>query len=555
MGASRSISTPDTLSSQLVLRARQEGCIFVFPKRVSRLRLDGFYQDNIAKLRHFANDNQLSAEAHRLKSLAGKTILSRVQDAIANLFGSVSIGPEQFPIELTIASHQSRLTAMRDESVGHIVRVEENKVSQSTLAKYFEAYSLLPADQRPFFVFEANDADSHLTEKFSQMPSSFSVVSFDAAGVLEELILSRRPCGSMVELVDQYSESAFCAIARLSHEELENLIPLDSEIVGRLAAWLFHLRASAFERGKFDTLPIAHEAMASLEEIRNSAFAQRNASLILTTKVFLNLWLLYCNQRSLDVFENSVAIAHALKDELVQAHCFRLINTVHPHGAFSDQCLRGAAKVFTDRGFYNFANYCLNNALVGRFYEEFSPTTEFLDLVDLSAANIPNFEGLSILTSNAGVAQLVAGHISKAISLFDSAAAMPAMPLHRFSAEVNSVVARYLEGEFPDRDKVLRLARALMLQIEPRYRYQIANLLLNLRLATARDREASAEIDEMLHGMKLLHDEQVVGEGSALKIAAARAGLAFGNLVEQPGVRGRFIMRYGFVPIFHHTWF
>src|ERR1700743_945101 len=244
MGASPSLSTPDSLSSQLVLRARQKGCVFVFPKSISRLRLDAFYQDNIAKLRHFANDNQLSAEAHRLKSLAGKTILSRVQNAISNLFGSVSVGPEQFPIELTIASHQSRLTAMRDESVGQIVRVEEDEVSQSTLAKYFEAYSLLPADQRPLFVFEANDTSSLLTEKFSQMPSSFPVISFDTTGVLDELILNRRPCSSMAELIDQYSESSFCAIARLSHRELESLIPIDSEIVGRLAAWLFHLRAS-----------------------------------------------------------------------------------------------------------------------------------------------------------------------------------------------------------------------------------------------------------------------------------------------------------------------
>jgi hypothetical protein len=555
MGASQSLSTPDPFSKQLVLRARQEGCIFVFPKNISRLRLGALYQENIAKLRHFVNDDQLNAEAHRLKSLAGKTILSRVQDAIANLFGSVSVGPEQFPIELTIASHQSRLGAIRDESIGHIVRVEEDEISQSTLAKYFEAYSLMPPDQRPFFVFEAHESGSQLSEKISQMPAAFPVVSFNPAGVLEEIIFNRRPCASMTELVDQYSESAFCAIARLSHKELENLIPADSETVTRLAAWLFHLRASAFERGKFDTLPIAHQAMASLEETKDDAFARGDASLVLTTKVFLNLWLLYCNERSREIFDNSLAIASALNDEIVQAHCFRLINTVHPHGAFSDQCLRRAAKVFSDRGLYNFANYCLNNALVGRFYEDFSPTTEFSELVDRSAANIPNFEGLSILTSNAGVAQLIAGHVGKAISLFDSASALPAMPLHRFSAEVNGIIARYLEGELPDRDKVLRLARALTLQIEPRYRHQIANLLLNLRLAVTSDKEASAEIDEILRGTGSLHDEHVVGEISSLRIAASRAGLLRGNLIDQPGVRGRFIMRYGFVPIFHHTWF
>jgi hypothetical protein len=158
------------------------------------------------------------------------------------------------------------------------------------------------------------------------------------------------------------------------------------------------------------------------------------------------------------------------------------------------------------------------------------------------------------MMNNAGVAQMISGNALGAIGWFDRAAAQPSWPLHRFGIEVNAMFARFLEGENPDANTILKTARAVVRQIDHRYRHHVAHLLLNLYLLARPMTDCAAEIKRLLTDLNLLSDPVVRNDRTTLARLAVRLGLFDVQTEEHPGLRGRFIERYGFVPGFHHIW-
>lgn len=552
MTGSVALATPDSLSETLVHAARDAAALLVIPRAVSRKRLAPFYESNAASLRHFNNEKELAAESRRLREVAGQVFYQRARAAVAKIFGGIAIGPADFPVELTLATNQSRF-GIRDDSLGQIVRIDENEVSASTLAKLLDAYSPLPSDQRPLIIIESHDNGSDITRRLEQVPEAFAVAKFGDHDRLLELIIERVPSESISQLVDQYSENAFSPVARVSSQSLIEQIPADEPLSTLIATRLLHMRAVASERGKFDTM-FAAQALAAHMELRKDALATQDAKVLLAGKVLTNLWLLYCQENERGLFDNSMAIAQGLEDELIQAHCLRMINTVHPHSAFTEHCSRRAADIFFQRGMYDYANYCLNNALVGRFYTDRLVATEFGDVIEASAANLSGFRGLAIMMNNAGVAHMIEGRPAEAILWFERAAKEPSWPLHRFGASVNALFARYLEGENPNSDELVKLARAIDRQVDARYRHQIAHMLLNLYSLAREDAAGRSEILVLLNARQLLNDHVVLNDRTTLASLAVRLGLAAVAVEPHPGLRGRFIERYDFVPGFHHTW-
>lgn len=546
------LSTPDPLSERFVRAARTASAIFLIPKSVSRSRLADFYLHNLGQLRHFGSEKALAAESRRLREVAGGRLYQRAVDAIGKIFGGIALGPPEFPIELTLATNSTRF-GIRDDSIGQIVRIDENELTATTLAKFLDAYSPLPSDQRPLFIIETHDAASDVERRLRQLPDDMEVLRFGDHGRLREVIVDRLPSQSLSELIDQYRENAFSPVARLGLPALEQQTSSDEPLSIRIAAKLLHLRAVASERGKFETLPAAR-SLARLLESERQVLDTSEAEILLAAKVFTNLWLLYCREGERTLFDNSMAIASGLGDELIQAHCLRLINAVHPHSPFTDQCLRQAAKTFFDRGLYDHANYCMNNALVGRFYTMDPCAREFADIIEASAENLDGFRGLAIMMNNAGMASMIEGDTLSAISWFERAANQPSLSLHRFGIQVNAMFARYLEGENPEPGTILKTARAVVRQIDSRYRHHIAHLLLNLYLLAKPAPDCAQEILDLLVDLDLLTDPVVLNDRTTLARLMARLGLADAPTAEHPGLRGRFMERHDFVPGFHHIW-
>jgi hypothetical protein len=545
-------TTPDLLSKEMVAAARTKSAIFLFPKSASRTRLAPFYAANNSRLQHFNNNEELAAESRRIRYLSGRTPFRRATSAVSTIFSGIALSAGEFSVELTLASNQSRF-GVRDAAAGQIVRMDENELTASTLAKFLDAYSTLPTDQRPLFVIETHDVGSKIDRRLSQISENIEFLWYREHAGLQQVMLERLPSQSMAQLVDQYAENSFSPIARLDGEGLNEAIEADEPLSRSLAARLFHLRAVASQRGKFETIAAAR-ALADLLEENREVLDTPEAPVLLSTKVFANLWLLYCREEGRDLFDNSMAIARALEDELMQAHCARLINTVEPHGSFTDQFSRLAAKTFFDRGMFDFANYCINNALVGRFYTDEPVAREFTEVIETSAENLDGFQGLAIMMNNAGVAHLIEGDPVGAIAWFERASQQPRWPLHRFGIDVNLMFAHFLEGANPDPQDLLKTARAIVRQVDGRYRHQIAHLLLNLSLLAQPYRDCADELNQIIKQLQILDDPVVIRDRTTLARLASRLGLADLPVETHPGRRGEFIEKHGFVPGFHHTW-
>ena len=553
MNSSTLFETPDEFSKHLLEVALNTSTILLVPKTISRKRLASFYRSNAKRLRHFRGEEELQKESYRLRDLSGSTVFQRVRYAIGKIFGGIAIGPAEYPMEITFASNQSKF-AVRDDSVGEIVRIDENELSASTLAKFLDAYAPLPMEQRPLILIETHEPETDIDNRLRKVPDEFEFLRLGDHGALEKVIVSRLPCTSVSDLVDHYAENSFSPIARMTMDELGSAIPADTELANRFATKLFHLRSVATECGKFETLDLARALLVELERRSTSELSGDLAPVLLATKLFTNLWLLYCEEGPKELLDNSMAIAAHFGDELMQAHCLRMINIVKPHDSFTNHCSHRAAKIFFQHGAFDYANYCINNALVGKFYTDESSASDFSDVINGSAEVIAGFRGLAIMMSNAGVAHMIDGDHQSAITWFERAKRHASWPLHRFGIEVNLLIAKFLEGDDPDGDALVKLARAITRQIDKRYKYQIANLLLNIRLLAQRQREAAEELTRILAETRLLEDGVVLKDHTTLRALAAHLKLVEGYHGERTGLRGKFIERYAFVPIFHHTW-
>jgi len=271
-------------------------------------------------------------------------------------------------------------------------------------------------------------------------------------------------------------------------------------------------------------------------------------------KALNNLLLLYARERSRNLLDNSMAIACALGDKLLQAHCLRYVNLIEQPGPFAEFCLRGAAQRFKAEECYDHANYCLNNMLVGRFYSEISTAEDFRRLIEESASLIPNFRGVGIIYNNAGISHLFDGRLEEAVELFEAGMSKPNMLLHQIGLEVNRIIAMRLDGYLPDGEEVLRLAERAKNRIDSRYRFQLAEIYLNLLLAVKEGSEIARDLRRILEEGEFLADPQVLTGGQSLRVLLGKLG--FRNTPEQapPGLRGKFVQRYGFAPIMHYAW-
>jgi len=550
--SAEAIATPDDLSRELVNRARSSTDVLLIPKSLSRVRLASFFNENLSRLRHLNSEKELSQELHKILEMNGSTTFERVRYAIGKIFGGIAIGPEEYQTQISIAGSHSRF-AVRDDSINQVVRISENEVNPQTLGKYLDAYTALPEEQRPLFIIETHDEGSSIDERISRAPDEMSFMRFRPDAVLEKHIVERLPSATMLELVDQYSENSFSAASRLSVPQFDSSFVLDASLHEELAARLFHVRSIANVRGKFATTSAAKSLSNRLEDVASGQISDAEKRIALATKILSNLWLLYCEEGPRALFDNAMAIANSLEDELMQAHCVRLINTIEHHGEMTDQMLHRAAKTFHEHELFDFSNFCLNNAYVGKFYTDEKIASSFADVTTASAESIDGFLGRAIMINNVGVAYLIEGDLVNASYWFSKVSLEPATPLHTISAEVNLAITRYVDGSDTSGGDLLRLARRSVRQIDRSYRYQTANLLLNILHLSLGSPEES-EIRKLAQEVGVFDDPLVTGDHGtlAMLLKSTNGDRLISNA--GPGRRAQFIEKFGLVPIFHHAW-
>jgi hypothetical protein len=267
-----------------------------------------------------------------------------------------------------------------------------------------------------------------------------------------------------------------------------------------------------------------------------------------------NLWLLYCHERSRGLYDNALAIACALGDDLVQAHCLRLINLIEPHGEFSEYCLRKAAAIFHDRQCFDHSAYCVNNYLLRRILSgSESVFDDYLRLLNDSVAHIEGARGLSIIYNNAGVAGMLEGRYSEAVEVLDNGRRAPGPELTRVGIIANLLMAKQLDDQTITDHDILRCL-AMYRDIDVRYTYQRANILYNLLALSSGYLGAKEALTEEIRRFDLDNREDFIQDDGSFRILLSATGR--GQKLDETTLnrRQRFTYRHGFLPIVHHTW-
>jgi hypothetical protein len=403
------------------------------------------------------------------------------------------------------------------------------------------------------FVVTAENSCEILRKKFSQCPGSFQIKEIGEHEVLNQYQISNEGCIDIESFTQQYMEQAFSAVANTNDNVFLPADITESSLIKDLSAKLFRLRSVALSGSKFESIPYANDLHNQVNGLFEQKLSGKNPVIILLFKALTNLWLLYCRERDRGLFDNSLAIACALGDDLVQAHVLRFINLIEKPNVFSEYCLKKATTTFIERHCFDHANYCVNNLLMGKFFSDDEFAYRYTELIEGSASYINNLRGMSIIYNNAGVAFMVENRYHDSLELFDRGLKLPSIPLHRISIQVNRLIAQRLLGDNVSKDEIINVADNALQVIDNKYEYQIANILLNLLNMRSNDDDVRKYILRKLSENGFIENNKIPSSDSLCNLLS-RLNIISGKEYDLPGLRGRFSKRFGFVPIIHHTW-
>lgn len=538
---------------------RKANQVFVTTPQIADGPLKPFLVRNAKRTLLIRDAKTLEARCRELARAAGGAMFDRFNEAVALLFRSFAVelsggpGSPSLSATVTLASNQNKSSI--SESAENVVYIIEDDVPASLFGRFFQYYSDVPQAKQPLFIIQTEGTAHNLLSRLNRCPPGFIFEEVTPHATLQEYTIENVGCANFRDFVADYTNAVFSTVASTPRPRLDQFDFSEQPLLHELSARLFHLRSKVLELGKFDSVEDATALERFLIEQQSTHLTGSDATVLLLFRALNNLFLLYAKERSRGLLDNSMAIACALGDPLLQAHCLRYINLIEQPGPFAEFCLRGAAERFTVAECYDHANYCVNNLLVGRFYSDQPSADDFERLIGESSELIPNFRGVGIIYNNAGVAHLIEGRPEEARRLFDRGLQKPNMPLHAVGLKVNRMIAEWLAGGQPSESAIIQAAEQASRQIDPRYRYQLASIYLNLlRLSGDGQSDAAQFLFARLNDSGLLEDPQVTGDTHSLYAILCHLKLAAGSGGAHPGLRGRFISRHALVPIIHYTW-
>ncbi len=544
---------PDEYSKEVFgPETRNMDDIFLVSRKVVP-QIKNFLEANADYYREIANNFEMKTACLKLRSGNIYRILEPVKKAVQRIHLKPSIPPSQLAIDVTIACNPSKFSYNGD-SCESIICIQEDEIEKELFAQFFEAYTRIPPYHQPLFlIFSKNSFDS-LKNRLEQCPENYSIKELGIHGILNKYALSNKGCGNTDTYISQYTEQAFSAVANTEQRIFDPSDSHDLSIGQIFSNKLYFIRSMAIIKSKFETIPYALSFKNELEILQEEHLQNENAFTILLFKALINLWLIYCRERSREIYDNAMAIAVALGNDLVQAHALRFISLIEKPGPFSEYCLKKATSIFNNYECYDHANYCVNNLLFDYFYRDNPFSYEYIQLIENSSKHIQNLFGLSIIYNNAGVSLLVEGNYPEAAKYCDEAINNPGMALHMCGIRTNKIIARYLGGEHIQDSEIYELAEETINKIDHRYEYQMANILFNLLKAAKQYGDAWDHILEIIKNKDYLNNVTITKSHSTLMYQLSTMGLVSGIYELDRGIRGVFIEKTGFVPIIHKTW-
>ena len=540
---------PDPTSKQLFSKeAREENQVFLV-SREYRSKLMAFRDANEDNICYIHSHEELDNELSRRSPFNIKKHTASVIRFIKSLEVGVKTSGD-FSTGLTISSNINKFSSSSNKD--DILIIKQNKISSGQFAKLFDMYIDTPIERQPLFIVEADRYVESLRRQLRQCSGKLRIVEISARQNLQKFVGGGQGAESINEFLTLFSEGVFSPaggteISRLSDQA--NVGPAEG-----LALDFMRLRAQSLTRPKFEIIDDVRLISSKVKQCFEAHTDDRIRKSLLVIKAMANLWELYCTESTERLLQNSLAIAENLNDRLLAAHCFRYINVIRDPSQDAKHFLNKAIEVFNYFEQYDHAFLCINNKLVNGFHidEPQSPSLFNELLAQVNEAS-PGLRGVSIILNNAGVSMMIDNKFEDALTFFQNGQRSAGLTLHRSGMIVNKMIVEYMIGKnFSDEDLVAT-ARSILRTVDPRYRFHIATMLLNLRQLASSRSEAERFLEGVFSAAELGKEASVLASRSLMPVLKhfllpTKAHSCYG------GPRGRFIERHGFVPIIHFAW-
>lgn len=514
-------------------------------------------------IRSIASNDEYSTEYvndnHHMEQLVSKMRRTRLCqfvrkpiEVLHDVFGDISkITISELSVEFSKTQNMNRIS-YRGYNDRDVFVIREDGITGQLFARFLEPLTRIPKSLQPLIFVEPNKDLGALKKSLETCSDKIEFVDFCGEKASESFWPTAH-CRSETDFLSLFSDQCFDTIARTPDAVIKKLFSRADSAQG-IALELLHIRSLILSRERHHLSSHIEAKVRQIESNEEDLIGRHDYDHILFFRALMKLSLLFCTEDPNDTFDHALAVAAYLNNDLLSAYCLRYANFLNANGHFKAHCLQRAETVFQKHKLYDHFIYSRNNRILTTFRLDTGIEHSFKELLETIEEYEPDIYRKEDLIFNAGVEQLIEKSFDHAYEHFLEVSELGGRPLVEANARLCIMICRTLDHQKVSGDDVISLVSYIDSMVDPKNRYHITNLILNL-MTVAKRNELSipAEIWKP--------DRLAIGVATDVRDAlrsneflASNLGLYNAATPKQIGRKGHFVSQTGFSPCYFFVW-
>lgn len=430
--------------------------------------------------------------------------------------------------------------------------LKKDKISPENVSRFLTAFTRVAPVRRPKIVYDAEGSYGEGIAVLSAVRDSIQPYS-PALGGLTRLDLTNW-VAPKERFVDMFGAGALASCA-----DTDLGTPLAGASIEELRCYtvMAHQRIQALKGcdRKFDAGSRSEELVAVLRE-QLTRTNQADVSWFGEALIFALLDQAYIDETKHQNIDEALTLAKSIGDKTLVSFAGRFINFTAGVSPFASKMLDDSANGLAQAGHFVESCYARANKLATDIHriDAVPSTHEWRGLVDMVLEWAPYCDRLSSILNAAGVAAMLANHLSEARDLFTQASQANGARIHQISADINLEMVNYLAGEQVSSSRIESIAHAIRVaRMSRKLDYHHVYMYANLAKLSPSD-DVKGPLNEILRKERYLsYTDEEIDSGQLLSFLARHfQWISDGQRFR--GIRGDFVERHGLLPICPFIW-
>jgi hypothetical protein len=411
---------------------------------------------------------------------------------LENVLNSSSFSIPFYKLDLAKWSLENKITPTGLQDF-EFVLIREDELSDINIGEFLQFFSATPPLRQPRVLFMRRDENSRLDERLCYVNPNVTASQISGMRFRPLDILRAEP-RTLADFASLYETRCFEIAANVRETRIGEWLNGEHEL-SQLIMLVTRTRARLLTSERHDVEPEVDKILRRINgSLDSSGPSDLEPYLYLRTTALLQK--LYCSEDARYLNE-AMGLSSALGDEFGLAACMRFAEFLDVHPALSAHMYRRAERIFRVHESFDLAIYSKNNRLVSQFRQQLEEN-EFPDILGEIRSTTPSLYRRHDIQYNAGVHELLAGHIDRAHEIFCDPAFEDGRPLIVASARLGALTCDRAIGNPLDSDAILRFADYVLTDVPGSNRWHIRNIFLNLLVLVRDDPTLARDILELV---------------------------------------------------------